>query len=102
MQKSSLRTVFRVIGIVFLLIAGLFCLLCLRIGDFGLSVAFGISVVAAICLICGAPHLLRAVDAFPKATSQYEADHSFVQVGGARFGRSFWRSAPLRRWLTRL
>ena len=93
MRTPRLESLLRVIGFLLLPIAGLFCLLCIPVGMIGLSLVFGILVLVAIYLIRGAPHLLRAVDRFPKVTSQYEADRAFTQTGGVRCGRSFWFSS---------
>jgi len=93
MKKSGLQKVLRIIGILFLTVAGSFCLLLLLGGEFGLFLRFAILTLVALYLIRGAPLVLRVVDAFPKVTSQYEGDQAFTQVGGARWGRSYWRSA---------
>lgn len=94
MQKSKLQTILRVIGFLLLPIAGLLFLLFLLGGEIGLSLMFGLSVLMAIYLISGAPHLLRAVDRFPKIKSEYEGDSAFIQTGGLQF-RSGWRVTNL-------
>ena len=85
MQNRQLELILRLFGGFLLPIALL---------TFVVSFVYGLLLsVVALYLFLGAPHLLKAVDRFPKVESKFEGEDSFIQIGGIRYGRSFWGAA---------
>jgi hypothetical protein len=88
MRTPRLESILRVIGFLILPIAAICCVLLILIGMFGQALVVGMLVLVAIYLLCGAPHLIQAVDKFPKIISWYDGDTAFTQTGGLRYESS--------------
>jgi len=65
------------VGMVLFPISGLFFVLCLASGDLFLTLAFGAIFLMAIYLICGAPHLAKAVSSIEE---QQDARQVITQI----------------------
>ncbi len=103
MRTPQFKGLLRLLGILMVPWAGLLFLFSLVDSMAIPTLLLGLFVSASsVYLITGAPHLIKAVDRFPKVESKFDGGKSFTQTGGIRWGRSFlsasgWCTIPFAR-----
>jgi len=73
MRSPNLKSLLKVVGILFMPISALFFVLFLLGGEFTFALAFGLVCLISLYLMRGSPHLITAVGAFEKPQNARQA-----------------------------